>query len=160
MVEQLSRQAFSCRMCGCCCLGQGGIVLTSRDQERLRTCLGLPLAEFLARYTEQQGEKVCLITNQANVCVFFETGQGCSVHASKPDICRAWPFFRGNLLDVMSWKMAQDVCPGINPDVEHRDFVSQGFMYLQAQDLVRSPDPQTPTALVVQDLIEERGAEG
>jgi hypothetical protein len=154
MAEQASRLAFSCRMCGCCCLGRGGIVLTRRDQERLRTCLGLSLADFQARYTEQQGGKVSLATTEDNACVFFQTGQGCSIHAYKPDICRAWPFFRGNLLDAMSWKMAQEVCPGINPDVEHKEFINQGLQYLQEKDLVRTPEPQTPTALVVVDLFE------
>ena len=157
MPEQSREEAFSCRMCGCCCLGQGGIVLTRRDQERLHLFLDLSLETFLADFTEQQGGKTSLATSRDTTCIFFESGRGCRVHSHKPDICRAWPFFRGNLVDVMSWKMAQDACPGINPDVGHRDFIRQGLAYLQEQGLVRTPDAQTPTALVVKDLIPGNG---
>ena len=47
-----SSSAFSCRMCGKCCEGRGGIVVGPRDLPRLGAHFGLPAEEVLARYTE------------------------------------------------------------------------------------------------------------
>lgn len=149
--EQLS--VFACKRCGECCQGQGGIVLTPGDQTRLSACLEISLAAFLEGYTEKKQGKRVLGTKDSQACVFFQTGSGCLVHPQKPDLCRSWPFFRGNLLDELSWRMAQDSCPGINPEVEHREFVRQGLRYLQQQGLNHQPGPRTPQALVVDDLL-------
>ena len=42
--------AFDCKRCGHCCHGEGGIVLTANDGERLATHLGVSVAEMLERY--------------------------------------------------------------------------------------------------------------
>jgi hypothetical protein len=143
------REAFQCQMCGHCCFGEGGIVVTLKDQQRLCALLGLDLESFRTEYTLAGTEKRVLKTSGEGYCVFFRTGLGCSVHSHKPDICRAWPFFRGNLQDELSWKMAQDLCPGIAPEVGHREFVRQGMRYLQAQEIAGSNEPDAPKALIV-----------
>ncbi|MCF8106154.1 MAG: YkgJ family cysteine cluster protein [Desulfohalobiaceae bacterium] len=147
--------AFTCKRCGNCCQGQGGIVLTGRDEDRLSAFLGLCVSVFRTRYTEKYGKKRVLATKTGNVCIFFEAKSGCTVHPNKPDICRSWPFFRGNLLDELSWLMAQDSCPGINPGVGHREFVCQGLCFLQKQGLQQQPGARTPAALVVADLYQK-----
>lgn len=139
-------KAFECRMCGHCCHGVGGIVLTDKDEKRLAAHLGIPVDEMLARYTELRNGKVSILTGEDGYCVFFHHEKGCGVHPGRPDVCRAWPFFRGNLVDKTSWEMIQEYCPGVNPEAGHEEFVRQGREYLRREDLSRH-DPGSPNAL-------------
>jgi Fe-S-cluster containining protein len=161
------KTAFTCRLCGHCCQGEGGIVLAESDIARLGAHLGLAREDFLARAAHLVRGKYRIKSRADGFCLFFTAGTGCGVHPARPDICRAWPFFRGNLIDAISWEMAQDFCPGIAPDVPHAEFARQGLAYLRehgicrasgtcaresgpdAPDLPRQAD--TPEALVVDD---------
>lgn len=145
----MSEASFSCQRCGHCCEGTGGIVLTARDRERLSRHLGLETPNMLASYAESAGDKVRLRVGADGYCVFFLQGQGCGVHAGRPDICRAWPFFRGNLVDKTSWEMIQSDCPGVNNEAGHPAFVREGMDYLHEHDLVHEPGPEAPLALVL-----------
>ncbi|MBU1001178.1 MAG: YkgJ family cysteine cluster protein [Proteobacteria bacterium] len=148
MSEQV---AFECRMCGQCCEGAGGIVMARKDRARLAEHLGLPEEEMLSQYAEQVAGKIRLVTGEDDFCIFFREGKGCSVHPARPDICRAWPFFRGNLVDEVSWEMVQTDCKGICHEAGHAAFRRQGVAYVLALDVDES-DPEAPTALRVADL--------
>ena len=141
--------SFSCCQCGHCCQGEGGVVLTNEDQARLAEYLNLTLKDFLADHTCAKQGKVHLSTRDDGFCVFFR--EGCGVHPARPDICRAWPFFRGNLVDANSWEMCMEYCPGINPKVNHEEFVRQGLAYLRRHGLAKA-GPQAPNALCLKDL--------
>ena len=145
---------FTCRMCGQCCQGQGGIVLTARDIHRLASGLGLNSESLLLKYVVFENKKPVIISRTDGTCVFFHPQKGCTVHAHKPDVCRAWPFFRGNLEDETSWRMAQEYCPGINPDLPHQEFVRQGLIYIHEQGLVHPQSSYSPSALVTGHLWE------
>jgi len=138
-------KAFDCRRCGHCCKGSGGIVLTGKDQARLADHLALSVERFLQDHTVRAGDKVLLGVRDDGFCIFFD--EGCGVHASRPDICRAWPFFRGNLLDESSWELCLEYCTGINPSVTHEEFVRQGLAALREQGVGSSGDPDAPCAL-------------
>lgn len=141
-------EAFECRMCGHCCEGSGGIILTAKDQTRLAAYLEIRVEDLLNRYAEvQDGGKYGIITGDDNYCVFFRQGKGCTVHPGRPDVCRAWPFFRGNLVDAVAWEMVQEDCPGINADVPHAEFARQGREYLTELDLLHEEE-NAPRALV------------
>lgn len=148
--------AFECKRCGHCCQGEGGIVLTPHDRERLAGHLGLPVAAMLEQYAENAGGKLRLRVGQDGYCVFFRQGIGCGVHPGRPDICRAWPYFRGNLVDATSWEMIQTYCPGVEKDAGHAAFVQQGLAYLQDNDLVHEPGPESPHALVLPASLKKR----
>ncbi len=141
------KEAFTCRRCGHCCRGEGGIVLTQKDRERLRLHLNMSLDAFLETWTLRKGEKYHLKNREDGYCVFFE--EGCSVHPARPDICRAWPFFKGNLIDQLSWEMIQDYCPGVAPEAGHEEFVRQGMRYLRENGLCRERDGESPEALTL-----------
>ncbi len=155
--------AFTCRRCGHCCQGEGGIILTAPDIRRLCRHLGIDRERFLSQSAEHAGGKYRLKSRDDGYCIFFIEGHGCGVHQARPDICRAWPFFRGNLIDAVSWEMAQDFCPGINGKVSHEEFVRQGLRYLHDQGIGRTSgtpavdqqnqervrDADTPEALVL-----------
>lgn len=135
-----TESVFHCRMCGHCCEGEGGIVLGPRDTERL--CQGLKLNRdvFLKHYAVYRNGKQQVRTGTDGNCVFFQSGKGCSVHDLKPDVCRAWPFFRGNMADAESLYLAKTFCPGIREDASHAEFVAEGQCYLEANQLLAT-DP-------------------
>ena len=142
----MTENAFEWRMCGHCCQGEGGIVMTAKDRERLAAFLGIGTDELVSRYAHTRGGKIHLNVGENNYCVFFK--DGCGVHPGRPDICRAWPYFRGNLIDKTSWEMIQDYCPGINPAAGHEEFVRQGRAYLRKEDLLRYDPESSPNALI------------
>ena len=145
-------QAFDCRMCGSCCRGAGGIVVGDKDLERLCAHTALSPEEFGARFAERRNGKLKLRVGVDDCCVFFTVGQGCTVHPAKPDICRAWPFFRGNLLDAESLSLAKEYCPGIHPDIGQAEFARRGMAELEEENLGGRGGADEATALQVKDL--------
>ncbi len=140
-MRTMSAAVFHCRMCGHCCQGKGGIVVSPADLTRLAGHLALPEAEVLARYCERLGGKWQLRAGADGFCIFFRPGAGCGVHAGKPAVCRAWPFFRGNIEDAASLAMAKEYCPGIAPEATHTAFAQAGRAYLRAHGLL-ARDPR------------------
>lgn len=132
---------FDCRMCGHCCEGRGGIVLGGRDIARLAHFLGQTEADFCENSCEEMHGKLMLATGADGYCLFFRQGSGCVVHDAKPDVCRAWPFFRGNLEDSHSLALAADFCPGINPEVSFEEFAEAGRRYLLENGLASETGP-------------------
>lgn len=147
----MEKLAFECRMCGHCCEGRGGIVLSAGDRRRLCDALGLDEAGLAERHAEFVNGKWRLRCGDDGFCVFFVAGRGCSVHEHKPDVCRAWPFFRGNIVDPESHFLAKDFCPGISPDVDHAEFARQGREYLRENGLLASDSRSGPNALILDD---------
>ena len=150
----MTKNAFVCQMCGSCCTGEGGIVVSRSDRERLSRLLDIPLAVFEQRYTRRKSQTFYLTTREDGSCVFFSPESGCRVHSGKPDICLAWPFFYGNLRDEVSWKMAQDYCPGIDPEMSHEEFVRQGLDYLQAHGLFQRSGDDGASSLQVENILD------
>ncbi len=152
----MAEPAFACKRCGHCCQGEGGIVLTRYDRERLAAHLGLEIAAMLEQFAESAGEKQRLRIGPDGFCVFFRHGVGCGVHPGRPDICRAWPYFRGNLVDATSWEMIQTDCPGVVNAAGHESFVDEGVDYLRQHGLIHEPGPEAPLALVLPEALKSR----
>lgn len=105
-------------------------------------------SRFLAEYGQPHNGKFCIRTGPDGNCVFFRVGKGCAVHDVKPDVCRAWPFFRGNMVDNASLSMAREFCPGISPTASHAEFVTAGLAYLQENGLYAEDPTTEATALM------------
>lgn len=151
-------ETFSCTRCGKCCEGRGGIVVGPHDLPRLCAYFGLPADEVLARYTENIGGKPVLKCGEDGFCLFFEAGKGCAVHPARPDVCRAWPFFRGNLVDRVSFDMAKEDCPGIRREAPHEAFAREGFRYLNDYKLRAHDILHEGRALIVDESELPSGA--
>lgn len=149
MVVWSTHTVFECRMCGHCCEGSGGIVVSPADLARLSAFLKLAPAEVIARYCEHSNGKLKIRSGEDDRCIFFRQGTGCSVHEGKPAICRAWPFFRGNLEDPASLALAKEFCPGIAPEVEHAVFSRLGRDYLHEQGLIAHDPSCEANALIL-----------
>ncbi|MDK2956708.1 MAG: uncharacterized protein PWQ57_2204 [Desulfovibrionales bacterium] len=134
-------------MCGVCCQGEGGIVVSSRDVQRLVDHLEISPEAFEAQYIVRRSGKRRLSSGENGACVFYVEGRGCGVHPGRPDVCRAWPYFKGNLLDKQSFFMARDDCPGLEPDAEFDRFVEEGVEYLRREGLWGNGDSDAPNAL-------------
>ncbi len=147
------RPAFDCRMCGTCCLGSGGIVVDSEDLKRLCAHMSLSPQEFSERHAERRNGKLVIRAGDDGRCVFFAVGTGCTVHPAKPNICRAWPFFRGNLVDPESLALAKEYCPGIRRDVAPEEFTRLGLDYLREEGLVGRGSSDEAAALQVEDVV-------
>lgn len=151
----MTKNVFDCNMCGQCCQGQGGIVVSSAEQARLADFLHISVSEFCALYSLPLGKKTMLRTGEDGFCVFFDPQKACTVHPAKPDVCRAWPFFRGNLVDASSWELAQDYCAGIKSEAGHQEFVRQGLRYLLDNALSKTGGSQDAAALKIDDLLDK-----
>ncbi len=138
-------------MCGHCCQGAGGIVVGPKDLERLCLHLKMTPEGFESVYGERRSGKLMIRIQDNAYCIFFDQSKGCAVHAAKPDICRAWPFFRGNLVDKDSLEMAKDFCPGICASVTHPEFAMQGLRYMHKHNLLASDKNVEARALCISD---------
>ncbi len=123
--------------------------MTAKDRKRLAEHLNISVDELVKKYAHQRGGKLHLNVGKDNYCIFYK--EGCGVHPGRPDICRAWPYFRGNLVDELSWEMIQDYCPGVNPKAGHKEFVRQGREYLHKEDLLRYDPETSPNALISEE---------
>lgn len=130
MLDSVNPAVFECKKCGHCCSGEGGIILSSGDIKRLASFLGLSDEEALANWATLSNGKYKIKSGEDGRCVFFIHKIGCSIHPAKPDVCRAWPFFRGNLEDSVSLDLARDYCPGISRHCSFNDFIREGLRYL------------------------------
>ncbi len=145
----MSEKSFSCQRCGHCCFGRGGIVVGQRDLPRLLAYFNMEKEAFLAKYTELFDDKPTLITGDDGFCYFFKEGAGCTIHEARPDVCRAWPYFRGNLIDELSFFMAKEDCPGIVKSVSHAVFAHDGYAYLKENNLLCQDKKTDGRALIV-----------
>lgn len=139
---------FSCVKCGSCCDGEGGIVVSPSDLLRLCTYLNLDNKDFIEHYGILHNNKLKIRTADDGYCIFFVKDKGCSVHSAKPNICKAWPYFRGNMIDAESFSMAKQFCSGISSTVSHEDFVAEGKKYLNKEGLVATDPNSEANALI------------
>jgi len=112
-------------------------MVTPEDIERLCAHLEMTCEQFVRPYLEEVGGKP-RVRAANGWCLFF--ADGCLVHPAKPAVCRVWPFFQGNMLDELSWRMAQDACPGINSAAGHDQFVREGLEYWRELGLVSTDE--------------------
>lgn len=144
---------FDCKLCGHCCLGSGGIVVGNKDLRRLCEHFSLTPQAFAEQWGEHRGGKLFIKCGSDGYCIFFTPGTGCGIHIAKPDICRAWPYFRGNLVDADSLELAKDFCPGIPAQQTHSEFVAEGLDYLVKEGLAGNAGADEAHALQVNDLL-------
>ena len=109
---------------------------------------------FEQKWGERRGGKLHIRATEEALCIFFVQGTGCAVHVAKPNICRAWPYFRGNLLDADSFELSKDFCPGIPAGLAHADFQRQGLACLVREHLSGNAGADEANALQINDLLE------
>jgi len=118
-----SEPIFTCKMCGDCCRGYGGTVVSKDDAARIAEFLGIGPADFHARFCGRSGSKSILTQKSDGRCIFFDNL--CTIHPVKPRMCRQWPFLPAVLIDVRNWRVMADVCPGMRTDVSDAEIIAR-----------------------------------
>jgi Fe-S-cluster containining protein len=106
-------------MCGECCKGFGGTIVTEEDIQRIAGFIGTDPGRFVDTYCQMSGDKPVLAQGGNGDCLFLDGV--CAIHPVKPRMCRAWPFIRPVLVDVVNWHSMATACPGMRTDVTDED---------------------------------------
>ncbi len=106
---------FECKMCGECCNGFGGTVVTETDIQNISEYIGTDPRHFVDDYCQMSGDKTVLAQGENGYCIFWDGL--CTIHPVKPRMCRAWPFIQSVLVDVSNWHIMAGFCPGMRTDV-------------------------------------------
>ncbi len=134
-------EEFACSRCGICCSGENGIIVDNNtDLPRLLSYFNIHKDELDSKYTKIHNSKRVLRSGADKNCLFFVDGKGCSIHEARPDVCRAWPYFRGNIIDQTSLEMAKSDCKGLIKKSLHKNFQKEGIAYLKEHNLFKDPN--------------------
>ncbi len=117
-------------MCGNCCTGpEGAVYFSPEEGQAMAAKVGLPLEEFLQRFSRRLGNQRSLrekVTTFGNDCIFLDResipGKAvCGLYEARPEQCRTWPFWEGNLRSRKAWEEAkrQVPCPGMDKGPLH-----------------------------------------
>ena len=100
LIEQVQAAKFACRCCGACCSGADNEVMVTPDEvEVLMQETGLAFADIAEPYPDwmeyPDGTKITfgwvLKRGADGNCMFLKENR-CIVYASRPHICRTYPF--------------------------------------------------------------------
>lgn len=112
---------FACTRCGNCCRNHGRyayVYLAPADVRAIAGYLGLPEAQFLARYCQEENGWISLRMDSP-ACPFLEAGNTCAIYPVRPKQCATWPFWKENLRrEVWQGEVKAD-CPGIDQGELH-----------------------------------------
>lgn len=97
--DMVKADCRGCEGCSDCCRGMGSsIVLDPMDIWRLCTGLQKNFAELMEKHIELNVVDGMILPNlkmnQEEVCSFLDENGRCSIHASRPGICRMFPLGR------------------------------------------------------------------
>lgn len=103
LTESLRKAKFRCEECGLCCSGCDNEVIVSPDEvDALSKASGLSFEEIAEPYPEwfeEKGERFTLAwvlrRGMGGNCIFLENNR-CRYYASRPHLCRTYPFMLNN----------------------------------------------------------------
>ena len=103
---------FECRQCGDCCVGDPGTIYVSGIEiDTLAAHLKLSVERFTSDYLYPFKDSYSIREDEAGRCLFFD--QGCRIYTLRPQQCRTFPFWFGNLRSKARWRRIRRQCPGI-----------------------------------------------
>lgn len=98
--DMVKADCRDCKGCSACCRGMGGsIILDPLDIWRLSVNLSRDFEELMERYIELNVADGLILPNlkmdtEGEKCGFLDKNGRCSVHSSRPGICRMFPLGR------------------------------------------------------------------
>ena len=107
---------FECSQCGGCCSGpdEGYIWITRPEIELLVKHLDITVEQLRQKYLTRLGCRTSIIEDEQSKDCIFLIEHCCKVYDVRPNQCRTWPFWPGNLKSAYDWNCAATRCPGIN----------------------------------------------
>jgi Fe-S-cluster containining protein len=104
---------FTCQPnCTNCCDQKGYVYLSEADLPRAAAHVHMSPADFEAKYVYRT-RRFLRFRKPRNKQCHFLIGNGCSIHASKPTQCRAFPFWPELVENRENWNETSKYCPGI-----------------------------------------------
>ena len=100
LIEKIQAADFSCKLCGACCSGADNEVMVTPDEvDALCMASGLSFSEIAEPYPDwmeyPDGTRITfgwvLRRGADGNCMFLKENR-CTVYASRPHICRTYPF--------------------------------------------------------------------
>lgn len=106
---------FECTQCGNCCTGAPGYVwVTDEEIRAIADYLDKPVGEVRLLHTRPARGRVSLNEYLNGDCIYFDPqGRGCTIYPVRPQQCRTWPFWPGNVESPGDWAQTGRTCPGI-----------------------------------------------
>ena len=98
--DMVRADCFDCKGCSACCHGMGNsIILDPMDIWRLQRATGLEFAKLMGKYIELNVVDGMILPNlklagKTEACAFLNEEGRCSIHESRPGICRLFPLGR------------------------------------------------------------------
>jgi Fe-S-cluster containining protein len=111
---------FECQQCGACCSGpnQGYIWVTRPEIKLIADFLKIEPNQLRQNYLRRVGFRTTIIEQPSTKdCVFLrriDSQKECVIYPTRPNQCRAWPFWPENLVNADAWNKAAQKCGGIN----------------------------------------------
>jgi Fe-S-cluster containining protein len=111
---------FECMQCGACCAGPstGYIWVTREEIKLIADFLKMPERQLRQKYLKRAGLRTTIIEERSTRdCIFLKKEAGkkvCMIYPVRPNQCRTWPFWPGNLKSPGTWNETAQKCPGIN----------------------------------------------
>jgi Fe-S-cluster containining protein len=111
---------FECVQCGACCSGpgEGYIWVTKAEIQIIADHLKMSPEQFEGKYLKRVGLRTTITEHlETKDCIFLERdkeGTRCVIYSVRPNQCRTWPFWAGNLTSPSAWNRAALKCPGVN----------------------------------------------
>jgi len=101
-------KSYLCQRCGNCCRWSGFVRLGQGEAERIAAHLGLPIADFVERFTDLHPDRSALMLRSRpnGECVFLDGRNVCAIQAAKPRQCAGFP----NTWNFPGWR---EVCEAV-----------------------------------------------
>jgi uncharacterized protein len=114
--------SFECTQCGNCCTGPPGYVwFTDEEAKAMAAFMKMDENAFrdhFATVLAGQWSLKELKRDGQYDCVFLDRDKEgkalCSIYSARPKQCRTWPFWSENLTSEKEWRLAKQICPGMN----------------------------------------------
>ena len=106
-----------CEGCGICCRGMGDTIrLDPMDVWRLTAALGAPFSDLLDRVIGLHAEEGLVLPHMrmdgaTDACALLGEDGRCSLHASRPGICRLFPLGREYEGETFRYFFPEEGCP-------------------------------------------------
>ena len=110
---------FECTQCGACCRGAGYVWVSEERIREIAEFLELSVEGFARRYLRRVDNRLGLVDNAQQDCVFWESGKGCKIYPVRPTQCRTFPFWPEHLESPEAWRALAAEVPGIGRGRRH-----------------------------------------
>jgi hypothetical protein len=117
MLLKYPETLFECINCGLCCRDAGRhmrrIILTPADANRISRATHMVLEDFCKPANHVSAPFSRAMKKQSGTCIFLDSNSMCRIYASRPLICRCYPFPVEFDKQTIAFTTPTKECPGV-----------------------------------------------